>query len=263
LLPVEEGWNNMTGLEKSHLLSENRQDSNARALQEQDSLRAELLANVAHELRTPLAAIKGFASSLLQTDITFDEETRKSFIRTIESEADRLSHMIDDLQLMSRIEAGVFKANKELCDIAGIINSIKDRLYCILTKHNLRVIIPENLPLVMVDGPRVGEIITNLVENAAKYSPQGSEIIIEVELEGNDIIAHVADNGSGIPKKYQALIFDRFNQLTDKNGGRKGSGLGLYISRGIVESHGGKIWVESEPGKGSRFSFSIPIRPDK
>jgi signal transduction histidine kinase len=170
-----------------------------------------------------------------------------------------LSHMIDDLLLMSRIEAGVFKANKELYGIKEIINSIKDRLVSIAIKHNLSIVIPDNLPEVMVDGHRIGEVFTNLVENAVKYSPEASEIKIEIEQHNGEIIAHVEDNGIGIPQEYQPLVFDRFNQLASKNGHRKGSGLGLCICRGIVESHGGKIWVESEPGKGATFSFSIPL----
>jgi len=233
--------------------------SNARALRELDAIRTELLANVSHELRTPLAAIKGFASSLLQPDISFDDETRQSFIQTIDSEADRLSHLIDDLLLMSKIEAGAYKARKEWFDIREIIDAIKDRLYSISIKHNLRIIIPVNLPPVLVDGARIGEVITNLVENAVKYSNEGSEIRIEVEPCGHEINFHVIDNGIGIPKEYQSMVFDRFIQLSGKNGQRKGSGLGLCICRGIVESHGGRIWLESGSGIGTRFSFSIPV----
>jgi signal transduction histidine kinase len=268
------------GLEKQRLLSENHrlikeleqrnreltvlleEASNARALRELDSMRTELLANVSHELRTPLAAIKGFASSLLQPDINFDDETRKSFIQTIDSEADRLSQLIDDLLLMSKIEAGVFKAKKEWYEVSEILNTIKDRLYHIAIKHNLILTLPDNLPPVFLDGPRIGEVITNLVENAVKYSPEGSDINIEVELSGKEIVTHVTDKGIGIPKEYQSLVFDRFNQLSSKNGHRKSSGLGLSISRGIIESHHGKIWVESEPGKGSRFNFSLPINSE-
>lgn len=236
--------------------------SKVKALKELDSMRTELLANVSHELRTPLAAIKGFASSLLQPDITFDDETRRSFIQTIDSEADRLSHLIDDLLLMSRIEAGVYKAKKEWYEIAEIINSIKDRLYNISLKNNLRIVIQNELPAILVEGSRIGEVITNLVENAVKYSREGEEIKIEVYQSDDFIITSVKDNGLGIPKEYQSKVFERFNQVASKNGRRKGTGLGLCICRGIVESHGGKIWVESEPGKGATFSFSIPVKTD-
>jgi K+-sensing histidine kinase KdpD len=233
--------------------------SSAKALREMDKMRTELLANVSHELRTPLAAIKGFASSLLQPDINFDDETRQSFIRTIDSEADRLSHLIDDLLLMSRIEAGVFRVKKERYEIVEIIDSIKDRLYNIAVKHNLKLNIPAELPPLNIDGYRIGEVITNLVENAVKYSPQSSDIEVEIKRQGDCILTEITDQGSGIPKKFQPFIFDRFNQLAGKNGQRKGTGLGLCICRGIVESHGGKIWVQSELGKGAKFSFSLPI----
>jgi K+-sensing histidine kinase KdpD/CheY-like chemotaxis protein len=235
------------------------ESSSAKALRDLDTMRSELLANVSHELRTPLAAIKGFASSLLQPDITFDDETRHSFIQTIDTEADKLSHLIDDLLLMSRIEAGAFQAKKEWFEVYEIIGPIRDRLYNIAIKHNLTISMPDKLPLLLVDGPRIGEVITNLVENAVKYSPEASEIKIEVEVLGRQFITHVTDNGIGIPRENLPLVFDRFNQLANKNGRRKGSGLGLSICRGIVESHGGKIWIESEPGKGARFSFSLPI----
>jgi len=251
-----------TGREIAVALANSRlfeEASNVKALRELDTLRTELLANVSHELRTPLAAIKGFASSLLQPDITFDDETRKSFIQTIDSEADRLSHMIDDLLLMSRIEAGAFQANKEWYSIAEIINSIKDRLYNIAIKHNLRIDVQDELPDIYVDGHRIGEIVSNLVENAVKYSSEGSDIKISVHLQGSDMITHVADSGIGIPREYQPMIFDRFNRLSNRSGLRKGSGLGLCICRGIVESHGGKIWVDSEPGQGATFSFSVPL----
>ncbi len=272
LILATESEHNFTPLEGSLLTAIGREIANAitnarlleeassaRALRELDTLRTELLANVSHELRTPLAAIKGFASSLLQKDIQFDDETRQSFIQTIDSESDRLSHMIEDLLLMSKIEAGVYKARKEIYDMAEIVGTIKDRLYNIAIKHHLKIALPDQLPQISVDGPRIGEVISNLVENAVKYSPDGSEINIGFELQGDMLEAHVKDHGAGIPAEYQSMVFDRFNQLASKNGQRKGSGLGLSICRGIIESHGGKIWVESETGKGTCFRFTLPV----
>jgi two-component system sensor histidine kinase KdpD len=235
--------------------------SKTKALRELDSLRTELLANVSHELRTPLAAIKGFASSLLQPDISFDEETRTSFIQTIDSEADRLSHLIDDLLLMSKIEAGAYKAKKEWFEMGEIVSSIRDRLYTIAVKHNFRINIPDNLPAVLVDGSRIGEVITNLVENAAKYSTEGTEILLKIEQRENQIYVHVQDHGIGIPEDSWSKVFERFYR---HNSGekRKGFGLGLSICRGIVESHSGKIWVESQPCQGSCFTFSLPVEQE-
>jgi K+-sensing histidine kinase KdpD len=232
--------------------------SKNKALRELDALRTELLANVSHELRTPLAAIKGFASSLLQPDISFDDDTRRSFIQTIDSEADRLSHLIDDLLLMSRIEEGAYKAKKEWFEIGEILGSIRDRLYTLAMKHNFRIQLQDNLPPVLIEGARIGEVITNLVENAAKYSPEGSDILVKAEICDNQIIVHVQDHGIGIPEESRAKVFERFYRQ-DHNSKRKGFGLGLSICRGIIESHSGKIWVESKPGEGSTFSFSLPV----
>jgi K+-sensing histidine kinase KdpD len=233
--------------------------SNAKALRELDKMRTELLANVSHELRTPLAAIKGFASSLLQPDISFDEDTRQSFIQTIDSESDRLSQLIEDLLLMTRIEGGAFHARKEPYEVGEIISSIRDRLYNLTLKHNLKIYVPDNLPVLIIDGPRISQVISNLVENAVKYSEKGNEIKIEVEQKDCEIIISVTDHGVGIPEEYKSMVFERFNQVAAKTGGRKGNGLGLCICRGIVESHGGRIWFESIPGKGTKFSFSLPI----
>lgn len=260
--PLETNLLTAIGREIANAITNSRlleEASSARALRELDILRTELLANVSHELRTPLAAVKGFASSLLQKDIQFDEETRQSFIQTIDSEADRLGRMIEDLLLMSKIEAGAYKARKEIYDMAEIISTIKDRLYNIAIKHHLRIALPDQLPQISVDGPRIGEVISNLVENAVKYSPEGSEIVIGFELLDGLVVTHVQDHGSGIPPEYLPMVFDRFNQLAGKNGQRKGSGLGLCICRGIIESHGGKIWVESEAGQGTLFRFTLPV----
>ena len=260
--PLETSLLTAIGREIANAISNSRlieEAASARALRELDTMRTELLANVSHELRTPLAAIKGFASSLLQKDIQFDEETRQSFIQTIDSESDRLAHMIEGLLLMSKIEAGVYKARKEIYDMTEIVGAIKDRLYNIAIKHHLRIALPATLPQISVDGPRIGEVITNLVENAVKYSPDGSEIAIGFEMQDDQLVTHVQDHGTGIPAEYQPMVFDRFNQLTSKNGQRKGSGLGLCICRGIVESHGGRIWVESQPGQGTRFNFTLPV----
>ncbi len=231
--------------------------SKTKALRELDSLRTELLANVSHELRTPLAAIKGFASSLLQPDIVFDDETRTSFIQTIDNEADRLSHLIDELLLMSRIEAGVYKARKEWFEVGEIVTAIRDRLYNTAIKHNFKMNIPDNLPPVLAEGARIGEVITNLVDNAVKYSPEGTDILLKVEQQADQLVFQVQDHGMGIPEEAWSKVFERFYRHNNET--KKGFGLGLSICRGIVESHSGKIWVKSQPGYGSCFSFSLPI----
>ncbi|MFC1869701.1 ATP-binding protein [Chloroflexota bacterium] len=235
------------------------ESSSARALRELDGLRTKLLANVSHELRTPLAAIKGFASSLLQPDISFDQDTGRSFLQTIDKEADRLNQLIEELLVMSRLEAGALEVRNEKCSLAGIIEQVKDRLDNLAVRYNLRFLLSPELPPVAVDGARIGEVITNLVENAVKYSQEGTEIRIEACLDGKETVVSVSDEGIGIHPDFHQKVFDRFYRLDGSGSGEgQGTGLGLSICRGIVEAHGGRIWLESELGKGSKFSFSLP-----
>ena len=235
--------------------------SSARALRELDALRTELLANVSHELRTPLAAIKGFASSLLQPDVSFDEPTWQSFVQTIDSEADKLNGLIEELLMMSRLEARVLEVKTEPHNLADVLESVRGRLVNVTVRHRLQIIVPPDLPEVAIDGARIEEVITNLVENAVKYSPEGTEIAITADTDDNgQVVVSVNDEGVGIPPELHQKIFDRFYQINNPVAERKsGAGLGLCICRGIVETHGGRMWVESEPDKGSKFSFSIPM----
>jgi len=233
--------------------------SSARSLKELDILRTELLANVSHELRTPLSAIKGFSSALLQPDVHFDKRTLREFLQTIDMEADKLNRLIEDLLVMSRLDAGALEVTKETRGLSEVVASIRDNLCNLTAKHRFQIIIPDDLPPVAVDA-RMGEVFTNLVENAVRYSPEGTQIMLEAGLNGKGFIVSVSDEGIGIPEDLQGKVFERFYQVADPVVGHTpGTGLGLSICRGIVEAHQGKIWVESEPGKGSKFSFSLPI----
>jgi len=229
-------------------------------MKELDQLRKGLMANVSHELRTPLSSIKGFASTLLRTDVKWSEEEQRDFLETIDHETNRLIHLINDLLDMSRIEAGGLKLDKRDYRISEVLDSISDRLAILTEHHRLEVIVPPELPPVFVDQMRIGQVLTNLVENATKYSPEGSKITVEAKFAGNQIIVSVADRGQGIPAELLDKVFDRFYQAESIVTGKKsGTGLGLSICWGIVEAHGGRIWVESKLGKGSKFSFSLPV----
>ena len=234
--------------------------SSAKALRKLDALRTEFLANVSHELRTPLAVIKGSANSLLQPDVSFDEQTWREFLQSIDKDADSLNLLVEDLLMMSRLEAGALEVKKERCSLTRVVDSVKDRLDSLTPRHRLNIDIPHDLPPVVIDDVRIGEVLTNLVENAVKYSEKGSQINIEANTNGgNGVIVSVTDEGTGIPPELHQKVFDRFYQVeARKRGNRNGTGLGLSICRGIVEAHGGRIWVESEPQKGSKFSFSLP-----
>jgi K+-sensing histidine kinase KdpD len=234
--------------------------SSAKALRELDSMRTEFLANVSHELRTPLAVIKGSANSLLQPDVMFDEATRQYFLQSIDKDADTLTRLVDDLLMMSRLEAEALEVRKKPYKLTEVVESIKDRLDNLTVRHHLRLNIRDELPLVNLDDIRIGQVLTNLVENAVKFSEENTIISIEVNVNGEEVIVSVADEGAGIPPELHQKIFDRFFQGDGrKTGRRRGTGLGLAICRGIIEAHGGRIWVESEPGKGTRFSFSLPV----
>ncbi len=234
--------------------------SSAKALRELDTMRSEFLANVSHELRTPLSVIKGSANSLLQPDVIFDEQTRRDFLASIDRDADTLTRLVDDLLMISRLEAEALEVRKKPHRLAEVIVGIKDRLDSLTARHNLRIRIPEGLPPVPIDDGRIGEVLTNLVENAVKFSDDNTTIIIEAKLSGKEVTVSVTDEGIGIPPELHQKIFERFFQGEGRKAGRrKGTGLGLAICRGIIEAHGGKIRVESTPGRGAKFSFTLPV----
>ncbi len=236
------------------------EESSSRALRELDTMRTEFLANVSHELRTPLAVIKGSANSLLQPDVNFDEPTWREFLQSIDKDADRLNRLVDDLLMMSRLESGALEVRKQKRNLADVVASVRDRLNSLAARHRLEIDIPGNVSPVTVDEGQIGEVLTNLVENAVKYSGENNRIIIKACPNHDHVVVSVTDEGTGIPPELHHKVFDRFFQVANRSGkgNRMGTGLGLAICRGIIEAHGGKIWVESEMDKGATFSFSLP-----
>jgi len=233
-------------------------------LKELDRLRNQLIANISHELRTPLASIKGFATTLLQTDVKWSVKEQREFLEAIDQETDRLTRLISDLLDISRLESGMLKLVKSSYQISEILASVNDRLTSLTEYHPLQVVVPKNLPPLHVDEMRIGQILTNLVENATKFSQKGSPITIKAEPSGKWVTLSVIDQGVGIPPELLDKIFDRFYQTDNIVTGRKtGTGLGLSICRGIVAAHGGKMWVESKVGDGSKFSFTLPVSKER
>jgi two-component system sensor histidine kinase KdpD len=223
-------------------------------------MRTEFLANVSHELRTPLAVIKGSANSLLQPDVIFDEQTRHDFLTSIDRDADTLTRLVDDLLIMSRLEAEALEVKKKPHRLIEVVDAIKDRLDNLTARHHLYVQIPDEIPPVSIDDSRIGEVLTNLVENAVKFSDDNTNITVAARRDGKEVIVSVTDEGIGIHAELQQKIFERFFQGEGrKTGRRKGTGLGLAICKGIVEAHGGNIWVESQPGRGAKFNFTLPV----
>jgi signal transduction histidine kinase len=229
---------------------------------ELEEIKSQLLSTVSHELRTPLASIKGFATTLLRRDVEWDEESRREFLSIIDEESDRLSELIGNLLDMSRIEAGELPVEPEPTNLRPVFDETATEFQIMTSRHNIEVDAPPELPLVLADPRRARQVLRNLVENAVKYSPDGGEIVISAEQKQGMLQISVGDVGIGIDADQVERIFDRFYQV-DSASTRQvgGSGLGLAISRAIVEAHGGTIWVDSRPGEGSTFYFTLPLAP--
>ena len=227
---------------------------------ELDEMKSQLLSTVSHELRTPLASIKGFATTLLRDDVEWEEESRREFLAIIDEESDRLTELIGNLLDMARIEAGTLRVETEPTDLRPIILETVAEFRIMTRAHEIGVDLPAVLPPIMADPRRARQILRNLVENAIKYSPDGGPIKVSVRVRSGEIQTSVADRGIGIEAEQLEHIFDRFYQV-DNASTRKvgGSGLGLSICKAIVEAHGGSIWVESQPGAGSTFHFTLPL----
>ena len=229
------------------------------AFKEVGRLQRQFLSNISHDLRTPLATIKGFTSTLLSADVVWSEDEKQDFLKTIDAETERLSSIIDELMDMSSIEAGKLRLYKTNCSVQAILDSVKYEIRRITDGYKVDVAIPDDIKIVHADSLRIGQVLVNLIDNAAKYSAAGTAISITAAGTPGSVVITVGDQGMGIGKDLHVRLFDRYFQDDSVPGKRKGVGLGLTICKGIVEAHGGRIWVESEPGKGSRFSFSLPV----
>jgi len=189
----------------------------------------------------------------------WSEEEKRDFLVDIDQETDYLTRLVANLLDMSRLEAGALELEKDWYQISEILEWIDGTLRMNTKHHNLRISIQSDLPLVFVDRVRIGQVLVNLCENAAKYSEEGSDITIEAELSGESVVLSVGDEGNGIALENLEKVFDRFYRVSNNHYSISGIGLGLSICRGIIETHGGRIWVQSEVGKGSKFSFELPI----
>jgi two-component system phosphate regulon sensor histidine kinase PhoR len=225
-----------------------------------ERVRRDFVANVSHEFKTPLTAIQGFAETLLSGALD-DKANRNRFVEIIREHARRLARLTDDLLKLSRIEAGRLELEMRPIRVEAIVNGCVEtaRLNAEARGLQIRVDLPENAPPVRGDGAQLGEVLQNLLDNALQYTPSGGQIELKARSNGQDVIFTVTDTGIGIPESDLERIFERFYRV-DAARSREagGTGLGLAIARHIVDAHGGRIWVESAVGQGSRFHFSIP-----
>ncbi|MBM2824555.1 MAG: hypothetical protein HW402_219 [Dehalococcoidales bacterium] len=236
----------------------------ARALSETDRLRSQFISSVSHELRSPLTLIKGYSTSLLRQDVSWDKQTEREFLQIIDERTDELRDLIDKLLQSAKLEAGALKLEKEPVLMPQLARRVVEDAELRAKKHQLTLRFPSSFPVVEADLRCMEQVLRNLVQNAIKYSREGGEIIIAGEVKEDKIIVSVSDEGIGIPPEHQDRVFERFYRVDNPvTRGTPGSGLGLSIAKGHVEAHGGKIWLESAPGKGSRFYFSLPLEREE
>ena len=224
-----------------------------------EKLRSEFLGIVSHELKTPLTAIKGSAATALGSRRPLDPDETRELFTIIDEQSDRLRDLVDNLLDMTRIEAGRLSVSPEVADLRAIIREATHTFSRAGSGHEVRAEIPDGIPAVKADRRRMVQVIANLLTNAAKFSPQGTLIDIQVEHDAEKTTVHVRDHGRGISPDRLPHLFKKFSQVHGDAGKMGGSGLGLAICRGIVEAHGGRIWAQSAgEGIGSTFSFTLP-----
>jgi two-component system sensor histidine kinase KdpD len=232
---------------------------------ETERMRAALLSSVSHDLRTPLAVITGAISSLLHGDRALDTETRSELLRTAYQEAERLNRLVGNLLDMTRLEAGAIQVRKEWQPLEEVVGAALTRLEgtpddaAALREHPLTIDLPAELPLVPLDGVLIEQVLVNLLDNALKHTPDGTPITVRAWSEPNHVVVEVADRGPGLPPDLKQQVFDKFTRGAAPSNGRESVGLGLAICRGMVEAHGGRIWVEPGASGGASFRFTLPL----
>jgi two-component system sensor histidine kinase KdpD len=225
---------------------------------ETESLRNSLLSAISHDFRTPLASIVGASSSLIDGGTHLTDNARLELGKTIYEEARRMTKLANNLLDMARLEAGGVKLNRQWCPLEEIVGGVLTRLHARLAAHPVAIKLPSGLRLVHVDAVMIEQVLENLLENAIKYTPDGTPLEIGAEADAQEVAFWVADRGAGLPAGREDMLFEKFFRES-KEGAQSGVGLGLTICRAIVEAHGGTIRAENRPGGGAIFRFTIPV----
>ncbi len=223
-----------------------------------DELKGTFISIISHELKTPVALIKGYVSTLRLEDAHWDGKMVQESLAIIEEEADRLTGMIENLLDASRLQAGALAIKRADLALDALARRVANRLQIQTTRHTLVVDFPPEFPIVLADEVRLEQVLSNLVNNAIKYAP-GGEIRISGQARGDNVIICVSDEGPGIAPQDIPHIFDRFYRAPEMAKQTKGAGLGLYLARALIEAHDGRIWVDNAPGKGANICFSLPV----
>jgi signal transduction histidine kinase len=221
----------------------------------------DFVANVSHELKTPLTSIKGFSQAILDGAVD-NVAAREHAARVIYDEANRLHRLVEDLLDLAKIDSGQIEFGRKPVNLGLLVRNVIEKLSLRAAEKGIDITdrLPE-LPIIIGDGDRLAQVLTNLCDNAIQHTPEGKTVCVHGETEGNWVSIHVDDSGPGIPPSELSRIFERFYQIDKarKHGKGQGSGLGLAISREIVRAHGGRLVAQSVAGYGSRFSLSLPI----
>ena len=229
-----------------------------------NEIKTRFLAMISHELRTPLTSIKGFTTTLLAKDVIWDADEQRDFIQTIQQETNRLQELIDHLLDLSRLEAGMLPISPAPHSLREIIDDALPQLHSLTGGHTLTIHLPANLPPVYADTRRIAQVLVNLVRNATTYSPKGTTISISANVRKGFVQIDVKDQGPGIPLAEHKRVFKAFQRGADvENRATPGAGLGLAICKGLVETHGGRIWIKKKTTPGATFSFTIPLVPSE
>lgn len=243
--------------ERASLL-ESEQEARQKA-EEANELKSKFLAMVSHELRTPLTSIKGFITTLLSEDVNWDIDDQQEFISIVGEETEKLTDLVEQLLEVSRLQGGVLRIHSSACKVQDIVDTAMAQFQMLTINHQFVVDIPAELPPVECDSRRMAQVLTNLVDNAVKYSAPETKITVAARQVGKMIRVDVIDQGDGIPKDSQGVVFEPFRQLERGRNIDKGAGLGLAICKGLVEAHGGRIWVDGSGAQGTTMSFTIPV----
>lgn len=225
---------------------------------ETERLRSSLLSSVSHDLRTPLGVITGATGTLLQHEQYLAPEVRKDLLQSAHEEAERLNRLVGNLLDMTKLSSGTLRPNKEWHPLDEVVGVALDRVEPRLDGREVTVVLPSDLPPLPMDAVLIGQVLINLLENAIKYTPRGTPFEISARTTTGAVEIAIADRGPGVPIGERAHIFDKFYRI-QPNRSDGGAGLGLAICRGIVESHGGRIWVDDRDGGGAVFRLSLPL----
>lgn len=225
---------------------------------EAEELKSTFVSVISHELKTPVALIKGYVGTLRREDVTWDRAIVEDSLAVIEEEADRLTELIENLLDATRLQTGSLSLSRSDVDLKVLATRMADRFGTQTARHTIVVDFPDDFPVILADETRIEQVLSNLLSNSIKYADKGGEIRISGQVRPEHVIICISDQGPGIAPNDIPYIFDRFYRASEASKVTKGAGLGLFLARAVVEAHGGRIWVDPGSGVGARVCFSLP-----